>query len=83
MNYSNRSALLPLLVSGVALLAAKTALADEVFLIQEVPDPVALADIMYPSNASASKPQYKLRGIRFKKPEVAVIDEVSVEQGAD
>jgi len=51
---------------GLVPLLLPSAHAEELFLIQEVPDPNALADMMFPaSSAKAEKPQYKLRGIHF------------------
>jgi outer membrane protein OmpA-like peptidoglycan-associated protein len=48
---------------------------EELFLIQEVPDPNALADMMFPaSSAKAEKPQYKLRGIHFTDSDAANTD---------
>jgi len=66
---------------GLVPLHWQTSHAEELFLLQEVPDPAVLADMMFPaSSTSTAKPQYKLRGIRFTESDtVASADTTSVE----
>lgn len=63
-----RISLLPALpLTGVLLLGISPVYAESVFLIQEKPEPAALARILFPERAIAQpeKPKFKLRGIRF------------------
>jgi len=78
-----RSAKRVILAAGLALVPLdwQAGHAGELYLLQEVPDPAVLADMMFPaSSTSAAKPQYKLRGIHFTDSDSASAGAAAVEE---